>query len=468
MKLVVLVFVALLVVAPSAAASDRASAYEQWLTVRSAADVPAGWTGSAASCAVGTESAASVAATLTAVNGLRALAGLAPVTFDPALNREALGAALSLAGCPSEAAGHSLLASARSGADAVLSYTAALPHRLFLLDRATGAFGTGSTGSAHALLFATGARVAPSGPTVVSWPPAGWLPTALVPEEWSAEFPPGTDLSGATVNVSVGGAARAVSGVRVVTDGYGGPALAWKVALAPDDREIDVVAGGHGYRVSTFVADTPLPVAVRASHAGNVVTVAWDAAVERGVPVTGYRVQVAGLLDVTLGPEARSTSFTATAGGASIRVTPLSRAGSPRGLGTSLGWITLGGDKGPPETSPPTETTPEVATPGTAAPGVIALGGGVTAKAKRAPTILRARIIAVPPKAGSRLVADIHIRDAKTIRFQWLRNGRAIRGATHRTYTARRADRRHAIRLRITAIGTTTVVRTTAAVRIRT
>ena len=232
-----------------------------------------------------------------------------------------------------------------------MSYAAALPHRLFLLDRAAGVFGTGSTGSAHALLFATGARVAPSGPAVVSWPPAGWLPTALVPEEWSAEFPPGTDLSGATVTVSVGGAARAVSGVRVVTDGYGGPALAWKVALAPDDREIDVVAGGHSYRVSTFVADAPLPVAVRATHAGNVVTVAWDAAVERGVPVTGYRVQVAGLLDVTLGPEARSTSFTAVAGGASIRVTPLSRAGSPRGLGASLGWITVGGDTGAPVTT---------------------------------------------------------------------------------------------------------------------
>ena len=100
MKLVVLVFVALLAVAPSAAASDRASAYEQWLTVRSAADVPAGWTGSAASCAAGTESAGSVAATLAAVNGLRALAGLAPVTFDPALNSEALRAALSLGGLP--------------------------------------------------------------------------------------------------------------------------------------------------------------------------------------------------------------------------------------------------------------------------------------------------------------------------------------------------------------------------------
>ena len=285
------------------------------------------------------------------MNGLRALAGLAPVTFDPALNSEALRAALSLAGCPSEAAGYSLLASSRSGADAVVSYAAALPHRLFLLDRAAGVFGTGSTGSAHALLFATGARVAPSGPAVVSWPPAGWLPTALVPEEWSAEFPPGTDLSGATVTVSVGGAARAVSGVRVVTDGYGGPALAWKVALAPDDREIDVVAGGHSYRVSTFVADAPLPVAVRATHAGDVVTVTWDAAVERGVPVTGYRVQVAGLPDVMLGPEARSTTFTAGAGGVSIRVTPLSRAGSPRGLGASLGWITVGSDTGAPATT---------------------------------------------------------------------------------------------------------------------
>ena len=92
----------------------------------------------------------------------------------------------------------------------------------------------------------------------------------------------------------------------------------------------------------------------------------------------------------------------------------------------------------------------------------------MTASSPRAPTIVRARIIAVRPKAGTRLVADVHVRNAKTIRYQWLRDGRAIRGATRRTYTVRRADRRRSIRLRITAAGTTTVVRTTAAVRIRT
>ena len=340
MKLVVLVFVALLAAAPSAAASDRASAYEQWLTVRSAADVPAGWTGSAASCAAGTESAASVAATLSAVNGLRALAGLAPVTFDPALNSERAGGGAVVGGLPVRG-GRALAAGlGPSGADAVLSYAAALPHRLFLLDRATGVFGTGSTGSAHALLFATGVRVAPSGPAVVSWPPAGWLPTALVPEEWSAEFPPGTDLSGATVTVSVGGAARAVSGVRVVTDGYGGPALAWKVALAPDDREIDVVAGGHSYRVSTFVADAPLPVAVRATHAR-----------QRRHRHLGRRGRARraghGLPRPGRGPARRHARprgpFDELHRERRRRLDPRHTAeprGQPRGLGASLGWIT--------------------------------------------------------------------------------------------------------------------------------
>jgi hypothetical protein len=62
----------------------------------------------------------------------------------------------------------------------------------------------------------------------------------------------------------------------------------------------------------------------------------------------------------------------------------------------------------------------------------------------------------------------VHVRDATTVRYQWLRDGRAIRGETRRTYTVRRADRGRSIRLRVTAVGTTTVVRTTAAVRIRT
>jgi hypothetical protein len=488
LKFVVLVLVALLAAAPSAAAQDRASAYERWLSIRDAATVSSGWTGSVAGCAAGSEAPESVAATLRAVNEVRAFAGLAPVTFDDGLNATARVAALSVldARCAvAEDAGRSLLASGRSGADAILSYAAALPHRLVLLDRTASVFGTGSLGGAHALLFASGVRAPASGPGVVAWPPAGWVPSALLPAEWSAEFPVGTDVTGVTV--SVDGVPRTVD-ARVVHDGYAGPALVWPLALSAGDHVVDVVAGGHAYRVNTFLADVPQPVGgVRATRTGNRVTLTWAPAGERGVPVTGYRVRVAGHPDVTVPAGTHSLTFEIDAAGMTVAVVPLSRAGSPRVTSTAFNWTSAGGEGVPAGGGDADGGSGAGAGDGGAgaaggggagaAGGVVvgaggaggALGGGVTANS-RAPAFTRTVRIVGPrrPGPGSRLVADVHVRDAAKIRYQWLRDGRAIRGETRRTYTVRRGDRRRALRVRVTAVGSTTITRTTAAVRIRT
>ena len=87
------------VVALSTAAAAPASAYDSPDAAQAAAaqlnglaSVESGWTGSVDSCAVGTESAASLDATLRAVDLLRAAAGVGPVAFDPTLDQKALAA----------------------------------------------------------------------------------------------------------------------------------------------------------------------------------------------------------------------------------------------------------------------------------------------------------------------------------------------------------------------------------------
>jgi len=73
---------------------DRAAALESYLVLSEQARALPGWTGSVAGCVAGTESQASIDATLHTVNALRDFAGVAPVTFDSELNRRALAAAL--------------------------------------------------------------------------------------------------------------------------------------------------------------------------------------------------------------------------------------------------------------------------------------------------------------------------------------------------------------------------------------
>ena len=88
----------LLLFSPAAAAQaapvDGAAAVAAYQSVLQDATVPAGWTGSVAGCVVGTESPASLTATLHTINTLRDFAGLGPVTLDHKLNQKALATAL--------------------------------------------------------------------------------------------------------------------------------------------------------------------------------------------------------------------------------------------------------------------------------------------------------------------------------------------------------------------------------------
>ena len=258
---------AALVLAPAAhaAPSDRDAGVKLWQAIMAAEQVPTGWTGSTATCTKGTESPASIQATLTAVNDLRDFASLAPVTFDPAENDQALAAALIMAAqndlshdppptwaCWTQeghdAAGRSNLFLGETGAAAMVGYVDdsgidSLGHRRWVLDPGATTFGTGSTDRTNALMvFPDPNATPPTPPSAVAWPPATWLPWDFVFGTWSLGFTaPGADISNATVTVTLDSQPRTVSNVRAVDSGYGSadPTLAWDVALAASDRTAD-------------------------------------------------------------------------------------------------------------------------------------------------------------------------------------------------------------------------------------
>jgi uncharacterized protein YkwD len=386
-----------IVICPSvqAAPVDRAAAAEAYLDLMDAAQVPAGWTGSVEGCAIGTESVASLDATRTAVNLLRDFAGLQPVAFDPELSRKALAAALMMraanalshspgAGWPchtpegAEAAGKSNLFLGLSGAAAMTGYVDdagvdSLGHRRWLLDPRAAVFGSGSTGTTNALWVIGGGGVPPEPPEVVTWPPAGHVPWPLVFEDWSAAITVagGADLAGATVAVTIGGQPAQVSGLEVLEDGYGtGRTMKWKVAVTAAQRASEqtvsvtianVVVGGapreFTYSFSAFPLAPPLPPAARGARTADAITLDWEAAAERGAPVTGYRLLGtdsggAAAFDLTVGADSRQAvvSYAQPGRTVHVRVIPLSRAGSPQ-----VDPIVL---QPPPATQPPPSKKP--------------------------------------------------------------------------------------------------------------
>jgi hypothetical protein len=189
-----------------AAPADRDAAVAAWVAVQQDRDVPAGWTGSVEGCEVGTESAESLAATLHTFNTIRDFAGLAPVSFDPALNRKALAASLMMTAaddlshepgpdwpCYSadgdEGAGSSNLSLGySSGADSTLGFVdeaGDLGHRRWVLDPRARVSGSGFTGRTHALYTFGPDTASVAADTTVAWPPPGWVPRDWVFPVWS-------------------------------------------------------------------------------------------------------------------------------------------------------------------------------------------------------------------------------------------------------------------------------------------
>lgn len=305
-----------LLAAADLGANDRAAVVDSYRTrFQPQFTVPNGWTGSTASCHPGTNSIAYQQATEATINWYREMTGLPPITLDPALDAEALAAALimqannTLTHYPSsdlacwtpegaDGAGSSNLALGAAGPRSIALYiedpgasNTPVGHRRWILYPPMATMGSGSTSWANALkVFGGpgqwGAR--PAGPEWVSWPPEGYVPQATTYPRWSLarNSAPGADFSAATVTMHDG--AQEIPVIQhPVSNGYGDNTIVWEpqgLSFSPGmaDRTFTITVSGirvagsaitHRYQVTVIdpdvdppppdgfsVLDTPCPV----------------------------------------------------------------------------------------------------------------------------------------------------------------------------------------------------------------
>jgi uncharacterized protein YkwD len=221
-----------------------------------ALETPIGWTGNVESCDAGHPSAAAQDATLAAINFVRSLGQLDPVTFDPTYSAKAQEAALMMQANgdldhapPSswrcwtqdgaEAAGSSNLSLGNSGAGAVWAYmtddgsnNTAVGHRRWIMRPLTATMGSGSTSGANSLWVFGDDNANASVPAWIAWPGTGYFPSLLEPDgRWSlSTSDPNFSLSNAEVTVTdTAGTALPVS-LYSLEDGYGPDTLVWEVS----------------------------------------------------------------------------------------------------------------------------------------------------------------------------------------------------------------------------------------------
>lgn len=232
------------------------SAY--WAQYAPKFSLPISWLGgSVNSCLPGVSGAASNAATLSAVNFVRSLAGLAPVTFSPDLNARAQATALMMdandrldhfpssswkcwSAVGAATASKSNLAMAwpdlKSGQVVGLYMddkgpsNEAVGHRRWILNPFTTTMGNGSTSTANAMVVVGPTNRARPNPRFVGWPTAGYFPNAMEPAgRWSLSAGQGK------VNFKRARVAVYRNGVRVpvtklpVHNGYAQPTLVFQL-----------------------------------------------------------------------------------------------------------------------------------------------------------------------------------------------------------------------------------------------
>jgi uncharacterized protein YkwD len=237
--------------------AGRASAARLWTSeYLPSVGVASQWTGSVASCATGSVSAAYRAAVVRRINYFRTMAGLPEVQLDATYSAKAGEAALMMAAnnllshdpprswlcytlAGADGAAHSNLALGVAGPRAIDGYiedggttNAAAGHRRWLLHPPTTRMGLGDVpGQSNALWVVDGANsVVTPRDGFVAWPPKGYVPRSLVFPRWSFALA-GADLTAATVSLARNGTACAVTVVhRDRAPGtFGDPAVVWQV-----------------------------------------------------------------------------------------------------------------------------------------------------------------------------------------------------------------------------------------------
>jgi uncharacterized protein YkwD len=228
-----------------------------WRSYAPGLNVPTGYSGNESRCIAGGVSGASLTATRNAINYVRALGGLAPVSFNSALNSRSQQTALmmsankTLSHSPSSSwrcytrtgaynAGRSNLALAYpkiTSAGVVGLYMQdpggsnyGVGHRRWLLNPFATSMGSGSTNVANAITVIGPSSSARPNPTFVSWPTAGYFPNTIEPSgKWSLSAGNrSVSFARSTVAVFRNGHRISASKLRV-ENGYAQPTMAFNI-----------------------------------------------------------------------------------------------------------------------------------------------------------------------------------------------------------------------------------------------
>ena len=229
-----------------------------WSQYASVQNLSTGWFGgSLLGCLAGLITPSSSAATLSALNYVRSLAGLAPVTESPSLSAGAQQAALMMSAngtldhhpgtgwkcytpAGAAAAGRSNLAlaypkiSAGQIVDLYMdepgSNNTAVGHRRWALNPFMTQVGIGSTDTANAMTVIGPTSSSRPNPKYVGWPTSGYFPNAMEPDgRWSLSAGK-KSISFAKAKVLVyGNAGRVPVRKYRVQNGYAQPTLVWEM-----------------------------------------------------------------------------------------------------------------------------------------------------------------------------------------------------------------------------------------------
>ena len=257
------------------------SAYQSWLAPLLL--VPTGWDGDLNECRAGKPSTQNQQAVRSAVNYMRAMAGLAPVSLNEELSGRSQQAALIMAA--NDIITHDLPKSARcwteagylgakngnlalgygygpgqlatvTGARAVVSYmkdpgpgNGPVGHRRWLLFQKLTEIGNGDTDISNSI-YIIGTKKRESAAQWVAWPTAGYFPRELEPDgRWSLTYPK-ADFRKAKVTVVTPQGEVAVDKSRL-RNGYGDNSVSWDMQLPVEysadpnaDYPVTVVVSG--------------------------------------------------------------------------------------------------------------------------------------------------------------------------------------------------------------------------------
>ena len=225
------------------------------------ASVPAQWNGNVAAGDAGTLGASYADAIIARVDAYRTMAGLSgDITLDPTESAEDQQDALMIAASQdlthtpastsidytaagADAAANSDIALGASGTTAIDLYmtdagdnNTVVGHRRWILDPTSTTMGVGDIpGQSNALYVVQPESDMTTTPstTVVAWPPAGFVPSTLMPARWSVQAPYGSDFTNATVTVTENGVPQQVQILSDSGANYGGQAVVWDMPNAP-------------------------------------------------------------------------------------------------------------------------------------------------------------------------------------------------------------------------------------------